>query len=644
MWLRNYFDSAMQPDSLFGPQELSHKGKSPRAQQGYDVDSPLPQESKSVLTPPLSRNALRIMTSAMFAISIVFLFRLIYLEIFKGSEYRAVSEENRLRIEWIPAIRGLIYDRQGNALVSNEPQLSLQLYPKLLPADALKRKEMAVLLMRLDPRIDETIASVITNSSNSQDASIPLLDSLDRKNAVKIMAYSDQLPGIKVETVLGRFTKEGESLSHVVGFMGRIDPESLKRLEAHPKQYQQNDFIGKTGIEQYYEETLRGTPGRRVVEVDARGTVKATIAEESPVHGTDLTFSISESLQEVIFSALMREVRAAHSSGGAAVALGPRNGEILALVSAPSFNAHTFAEGDAVYTRAIIGDTQHPLFNRAVAGQYPTGSIIKPIFAAAALNEGIVTPSTVISSIGGLKVGAWFFPDWKAGGHGLVTLRGALAESVNTYFYIIGGGYEDQEGLGVDRMARYASVFGLGDKTHIDLFGEAAGFLPTPQWKEEEKGESWYIGDTYHFAIGQGDVLATPLQMAVMTAIFANGGNVVIPHLLQDGAKSYIKENLISRGVLDNSAIDEVKKGLVETVRTGSAKSLAGFPVSIACKTGTAQIGGDAPPHAWFTAYAPSHAPEIVITVIVEQGGEGSAVAVPVARDGFLWWYQQRND
>ncbi|MFA4873147.1 MAG: penicillin-binding protein 2 [Patescibacteria group bacterium] len=634
----------MQPDPLFGPQELSYKGRSSHTQQGYDVDSPLPQESKSALTPPLSRNALRVMTLAMFAIGIVFFFRIIYLEIIKGSEYRAVSEENRLRVEWIPAVRGLIYDRQGNALVSNEPQLSLLLFPKLLPADALKRKEMAALLKRLEPRIDEATTFAITDPSNALGASVPLLDSLDRQNAVKIMAYSDQLPGIQVETALMRFTKEGESLSHAVGFMGRIDPESFKRLEAHPKQYQQNDFIGKTGIEQYYEETLRGMPGRRVVEVDARGETKATIAEESPVHGTDLTLSISVSLQDALFNALTREVRVCNSPGGAAVALDPRNGEILALVSAPSFNAHTFAGGDATYTRSIIEDTQYPLFNRAIAGQYPTGSIIKPIFAAAALNEGIVTPSTVISSTGGLKVGAWFFPDWKAGGHGLVTLRGALAESVNTYFYIIGGGYEDQEGLGVERMARYAGAFGLGDQTHLDLFGEATGFLPTPQWKEDAKGEPWYIGDTYHFAIGQGDVLATPLQMAIMTAVFANGGNVVIPHLLQNGTKSYIKENLLTSGVLNNNAIDEVKKGLVETVRTGSARSLAGFPVPIAGKTGTAQIGGDASPHAWFTAYAPADAPEIVITVIVEQGGEGSAAAVPVARDGFLWWYQQRND
>ncbi len=634
----------MQPDPLFGPQELSHKKKSFHAQQGYDVDSPLPQESKSVLTPPLSRNTLRVITSAMLAIGIVFFIRLVNLEIIKGSEYRAASDENRLRVEWIPAVRGLIYDRQGKALVSNEPQLSLVLYPQALPADALKRKEIAALLKRLEPRIDDTAVSAITDQSKARGAPVSLLDLLDRQNAVKIMAYSDQLPGIRVETVLGRFTKEGESLSHAVGFMGRIDAESYQRLEAHPKKYQQNDFIGKTGIEQYYEEMLRGMPGRRVVEVDARGETKAIIAEEPPVHGTDLALNIAKSLQDALFNALTREVRVRKSPGGAAVAMDPRNGEILALASVPSFNAHTFAGGDAAYIRSIFENTQRPLFNRAIAGQYPTGSIIKPIFAAAALNEGIITPTTLVSSTGGLKVGAWFFPDWKAGGHGLVTLRSALTESVNTYFYIIGGGYGTLEGLGVARMARYASAFGLGDQTHINLFGEAAGFLPTPQWKEDVKGEPWYVGDTYHFAIGQGDVLATPLQMAVMTAVFASEGNVVIPHLLKDGDKSYIKENLVTGGVLNSSAIDEVKKGLVETVRTGSAKSLAGFPVPIAGKTGTAQIGGDAPPHAWFTAYAPADAPEIVITVIVEQGGEGSAAAVPVARDGFWWWYQHRND
>ncbi|MEW6610817.1 MAG: penicillin-binding protein 2 [Patescibacteria group bacterium] len=630
--------------SLFGPQDLPYKRKFPREQEGFDVDTPLPPEPRSVLSPPVSPTTLRTMMVIIGIVGAIFLSRLASLQVLRGSEYRTISEENRLRIEWMPAARGLIYDRGGALLVSNEPQLNLVLSPQSLPRDLNTRKEIATLLQRLEPRIDDTTVSVITEVSNVQRGTVPLLDGLDQKQAVKIVAYTDELPGIQVNTELMRFTRQGESLSHVVGFVGRIDQESFSRLKNHPLHYQQNDFVGRTGIEQYYEEIVRGAPGRRVVEVDAQGEVKATIAQEPPVRGSDLTLTLSASLQDVFFRALTREVRARHGTGGAAVALDPRNGEVLALVSTPSFDARAFASGDAAYVRSIMEHGQYPLFNRANAGQYPTGSTIKPIIAAAALHEKIMTASTLVSSTGGLRVGKWFFPDWKAGGHGWVNLRTALAESVNTYFYVIGGGYEEREGLGIDRMVHYAGKFNFGTITGIDILGEARGFLPTKEWKEKTKGESWYVGDTYHFAIGQGDVLATPLQIALMTAVFANGGDVLLPHLVRNSTRSFIKENLVANDILTREDIDEVNKGLREAVRTGSARSLSDFPIAIAGKTGTAQVGGTMPPHAWFTAYAPYDQPEIVITVIVEQGGEGSAVAVPVAREGFTWWYQHRND
>jgi penicillin-binding protein 2 len=315
------------------------------------------------------------------------------------------------------------------------------------------------------------------------------------------------------------------------------------------------------------------------------------------------------------------------------------------MVSLPSYDNNQFAVGISTKDyQMLIENPDQPLFNRSVSGEFPSGSTIKPVMAAAALQERVVSENTKFQSSGGLRIGQWFFPDWQAGGHGSTDVRKAIAQSVNTYFYYIGGGYEEFQGLGVERIVRYGKLFGLGEQTGIDLPGEAKGFLPTPDWKKEAKGEPWYIGDTYHLSIGQGDLLVTPLQVAMYTAAFANGGTLFRPHLVKtvlfgdDRIMTSVKEEPIREKFIDEYDMQVVRDGMRQTVLSGSARSMQSVPVPVAGKTGTAQWSSKKDPHAWFTGFAPYDNPAVAITVLIEEGEEGSSVAVPVARE-FLTWY-----
>ena len=267
--------------------------------------------------------------------------------------------------------------------------------------------------------------------------------------------------------------------------------------------------------------------------------------------------------------------------------------------------------------------------------------------AAAALAEGVINENTTVLSSGGIKIDQWFFPDWKEGGHGLTNVKRALAESINTFFYYIGGGYQDFTGLGLDRLVKYEKMFGLNAQAGVDLPGEAAGFLPTKEWKEKTKGERWYIGDTYHLAIGQGDILVTPLQVADYTAVFANGGSLYRPHFIrqvlssQDKLIGEVENKPIKSGFISPKNIEIVREGMRQTVTAGSARSLQSVPVAVAGKTGTAQWSSTKPTHAWFTGFAPYDKPEIVLTILIESGGEGSAAAVPIANEVLSWYFSR---
>ncbi len=328
------------------------------------------------------------------------------------------------------------------------------------------------------------------------------------------------------------------------------------------------------------------------------------------------------------------------------IVINPNNGEILALVSLPAYDNNLFAKGisQSDYDK-FLNNPDHPLFNRSISGEFPSGSTIKPIFAAGALQEGVITENTSFLSNGGLRIGEWFFPDWKAGGHGMTNVRKAIAESVNTFFYYIGGGYQDFKGMGLSGLVKYSRLFGLGEMTGIDLHGERKGFVPTQAWKEETKNEPWYIGDTYHFAIGQGDVLVTPLQVANYTAAIANGGTLYKPHLVSkvlntnNETVKEIRPEIIRSDFISAANLQIVREGMRQTITNGSARSLSIVPVAVAGKTGTAQWSTKKGPHAWFIGFAPYEKPTVAIMVLVEEGVEGSTMAAPIARDILQWYF-----
>lgn len=580
------------------------------------------------------------------------LFKVYWLQVVQGEFYRNLSEGNRVRIKKISAERGLIYDRNHRPLVHNVANFLLYAIPADLPTDPDEKAKLFTRLQQLIPTWDRGVfEKELTNiAKNSYESFQPLfiVDNIDYEAALSIYLSADQMPGVFLSSTSRRqYDLPSWSFSHLLGYTGKISPEELKSVGTD---YSMIDYLGKVGLEKFYENELRGVSGIKQIEVDAFGKEKKTISESAVENGRSLILSIDIPTQVRLETTITEYLAKGGFKRASAIVLDPNNGEILALVSLPSYDNNVFARGVKTEEyQALIGDENKPLYSRAISGEFPSGSTIKPVMVAVALDSGIVTDQTNFLSAGGLRIGQWFFPDWKAGGHGQTDARKAIAESVNTYFYYIGGGYQDFQGLGIERMMSYFKAFGLGQQTGIDLPGEASGFLPSKEWKEEKKNEMWYIGDTYHVAIGQGDLLVTPLQVAYYTAFFANGGQFYRPHLLKamlspEGKQIDLPDNnLIGGSKIKPADVEVVREGMRQGVTAGSSIRLNSLPVEAAGKTGTAQWSSKKAPHAWFTGFAPYDQPEIVLTILVEEGEEGSRVAVPIAYDFMKWYFDGKK-
>ena len=581
-----------------------------------------------------------------------------WLQVVKGEYYYGLAEGNRLRIERVEPRRGVIYDRTGRTLVRNKANFLLYFIPIDLPDDENELHNIVTAISRLivDPGEEEIykLLSVVDWDSLEVYQPLFIVDKIPYEEAMRLYLASDNWPGVVLSQKTnreylvygvdnqGQDTKVGHSLSHIIGYTGKINQAEL---DSYGDEYWPIDYIGKMGIEYFWENELKGESGKKHIEVDALGKEKKLIKRAEAKDGHNIVLSIDTYAQVKLEEILIKQLDKLELTRAVAVVLDPSSGEVLAMVSLPAYDNNAFARGISIDDyQTLISHQDKPLFNRAVSGEYPSGSTIKPVWAAAALEERIVSENTTFLSVGGIRIGQWFFPDWRAGGHGRVDVRRAIAESVNTYFYNIGGGYEDFRGLGVDRMVEYGELFGLGTQTGIDLAGEASGFLPTRSWKEEVKGERWYIGDTYHMAIGQGDLLVTPLQVAQFTSVFANGGKLYRPHFIRqvltgdDEPFSAVHSELVRENFIDAYNIHVVREGMRRTVTDGSARSLQSVPVAVAGKTGTAQWSSKNDHHAWFTGFAPFDNPKLAITVLIEEGGEGSDTAVPVVKE-FLTWY-----
>jgi len=581
-------------------------------------------------------------------------FRAFWLQIIRHDYYYSLAEGNRVREDRLEAKRGIIYDVNMKPLVKNVANFVLYSIPADLPEKSEERNKIFFQISNVlggeytPEKIAGIVEPVIRGSLESYQP-LFIADNIDYNQAMLLNLESDRIPGFLITNKTRReYDLTSQSLSHVLGYTGKINPEELK---IYGEEYQQIDYIGKSGLEDFYENELKGEGGVKKIEVDALGREKKIISTTAPKDGHNLQLSLDGGLQKKIEETTQKYLARAGAKRASVVALNPQNGEILALVSLPAYNDNLFAKGIKTEEyNQLLNDPDRPLFNRAVSGEFPSGSTIKPVMAVAALEEKIITETTAFLSNGGLRIGQWFFPDWKAGGHGMTNVKKAIAESVNTFFYIIGGGYQDFVGLGVDRIVKYEKMFGLGEQTGIDLPNEASGFLPSKDWKEKVKGERWYIGDTYHLAIGQGDIIVTPLQVANYTVFFANGGTLYRPHLAKkildgkDQEISEVKPEAVKTNFIDPKNIEIVREGMRQTITDGSARSLQVVPVPVAGKTGTAQWATDKKNHAWFTGFAPYDKPEIVITVLIEEGDEGSTTAVPITKEVLQWYFGGRPE
>ncbi len=649
------------------------------------------------------------------ALAFAFLaFQTWYLQTTKGEEFRLLADRNRFRTVTLEAPRGVMYDRNGIQLVRNRSTFNVTIIPAFLPDNETARA-------RVFARLAELLDMPITTARGPGDAKAlrepgPFLSSRndapwerrvgdgvggpgpaapkgirDMVEAVDLIApyqpvivkkdanattislleeESIHLPGVLVESAPVRDYLTGELTAQILGYTGPIPKEQAEEFES--KDYAPNDRIGLTGLELEYEDLLHGTKGVEIIEVDVSGRRVRIVSDPIPAQtGHNLKLTLDLELQRAVTDALSRGIRETPRRAGVAIAMDPRNGQILAMVSLPAYDNNLFAGGISARDYVTLSrDKRRPLVNHAIAGLYPPGSTFKIVPAIGALQAGVINPDTVFIDEGVLWLPNKFFPDdpelaqpfycWYREGHGRVNLIRGIAESCDVYFYQIAGGYEPSgfEGLGLEQLAHYSELLGLGDPSGIDLPGEAAGLVPTSKWKRVNYAETWVTGDTYNMGIGQGFVLVTPLQILNATVAIANRGLLYRPHLVQqildaEGNVVETHQPEVIRDLLDTidpAHMAQIQLGLEAVVAWGTGTDLIVPGVPVAGKTGTAEFCDSYPScldrdgrvrtsHAWFTAYAPARDPEIAVVVLVYGGGEGSKVALPVAGEILRYYF-----
>jgi len=571
-----------------------------------------------------------IITYTVIVAFLLLVMRLWQLQILQGSEYRKLSEDNRLRIISIPAPRGIIFDRNGIQLVKNSPYY----YASLIP-DEFDIRKVDSLSKVLNIPVEEILEKINKNDL-SPFSPIRLKQGLSFTEVALIEARRSDFPGLIIEAEVSREYLYGDVGSHLIGYLGKLNPSQAK--DPALKDIPPDTFIGQWGVELLFDKSLRGTLGKRVIEVNALGREIRLLQEKPPIKGKDIALSIDINLQE-------EAEKAFGEKAGALVAIKPDTGEILGMVSKPSFDPNLFAKGIS-YDKwiAITQDKKNPMLNRALQSQYPPGSTFKVVTAVAALEEGIISPETKVDCRGGIDYGRWHFGCWRKQGHGVVSLHRAIVESCDTYFYEAG------KRLGIDKIYDYATNLGLGKKTGIELGREKQGLIPNVKWKLKNKKQPWFLGETFNAAIGQGYVAVTPIQLAVMTSIIANGGNLYRPTLIK-GVQPIISGKVKIR----SDTLEIVKSGLFGVVNEpgGTGWAAKSQLMSIGGKTGTAQVvaikrNSQYLPekfmdHAWFVAFAPVEKPEIALAILVEHGGHGGGAAAPIAKRAIEGYMNSKN-
>ena len=591
-----------------------------------------------------------------FAVVVVFfaviVSRLWFLQVEQGEYYSHLADSNRVRSIDITAPRGNIYDSKGREIVTNRPSFNVVWIRESnkINDDWLKRLTR---LLKMDSAA--LLEKIRRMAGTPGHIPIRLAEDIDWETVARIENNRMYLPEIKIEVMPLRIYHYGNLSSHLIGYMGEISKTELEKADKNV--YRGGDLIGKMGLERLREHDLRGEKGSNNMEVNALGFEQQNLNKIEPRPGKDLHLTIDVELQKIA-----EEEMAAKNWAGAVVAMEANTGRLLVIASAPQLHLDEFIGGISQSAwKAMLDNPLHPLLNKVVQGQYPPGSTYKPITAFAGLAEGVVTPDTAIFCPGSMRFGNRTYRCWKRGGHGMVSLKRALAESCDVYFYTVG------QRLGVDRLARYARMFGLGAMTGVEMEHEKSGIVPTMEWKKRRYNVKWHEGETLSVAIGQGYDLTTPLQVAQMTAVIANGGTLYRPAVVEkvvdaDGmVVDVFQPEVLSRIPSQGRNLKLVREGMVDAVnsRRGTGREAQideQHGIIVGGKTGTSQVvrlaqyihlkEQDIPyeyrDHAWFTCFAPAANPEIVVTVLVEHGLHGGSASAPIAAKILNKYFEQK--
>lgn len=578
----------------------------------------------------------------------VLIARLYYLQIIQYDYHSTLSENNRVHVQPIPPTRGLIFDRNGVIVADNRPSFSLSM-TRERAGNWQEVLDTIVEVLELTAD-DRALFEKRMRQGRRPFEPVPILFELNEEQIARVAVNQFRLPGVEVVAQLVRHYPQGAHFAHSVGYVGRINEKELKTLD--PVNYSGTHHIGKTGIERFYEAALHGQVGYEEVETNARGRVLRVLKRTDPKPGKDIVLSLDIKLQEAAEAAL-------GGRRGAVVALDPRTGEVLAMVSQPSFDPNLFVTGISFKAYAELRDSiDRPLFNRVLRGLYPPGSTIKPAVAIAGLDSGVVNASSRVFDPGYYQLPNYDhkYRNWNRSGDGWVDLDTAIMRSNDTYFYDLA------HKMGIDRLSSYMNKFGIGQRVSLDMFEESAGLMPSREWKRATRRQAWFPGETLILGIGQGYMQATPLQLAQATALIANKGVWNRPHLAKtiEGlppVDDNPMEDIVLRDKSDWAKVTHGMEQVMHNARGTARKAAAGAQYRIAGKSGTAQVVAIKQgekydrnklqerhrDHALFVAFAPAEAPKIVVSVMVENGESGSGVAAPVVRQIMDAWLLDEN-
>lgn len=624
---------------------------SKRSKNEIEIEEILLDDGKNRLQFPINKIYVFIILGLAIFSLIFFLGASFYYQYFKYQQYSQKALANSLQSVFLEAPRGLILDKFNNNLADNQIFYDLV----IVPSDFSKNKENQDLTV-------DTLSKILDKDKNElldllnlklEEGDNVLIENLTTQEAYKLFVQEENLIGLKIVGNFKRVYSFNEPLSHVIGYTSLAtnkDLESDSELTSY-------DRIGRSGLEAFYDNELRGTKGTINYRVDALQQVINQENEFGFKSGNSLKLTIDAQFQQEIYGILNNYI--GNKFGGAsAVALNPQTGEVLALVSVPGYNNNLFSFAlDEAEFKKLNENFRKPFFNRTISGEYSPGSTIKPFIALMALEEKIISPLKEINDQDGMIIvenpydpnRPQIFRDWQI--HGKVNMAEAIAKSCDVYFYSIGGGYKDQIGLGVDKMENYLKDFNWGKQTGIDLFGEKPGLVPSSLWKKQELNDIWRIGDTYNLSIGQGYIRTTPLQLAVNYSALINGGKILKPFLVKEiidsETQKVLQENnpqVVKQLNVDSQNLKTVQEGMELTTKIGTAANyFLDFPIKVAGKSGSAQISSDLTKvNAWFVSYLPSDNPQILLVVLIESGGESGASATGVSRQILDWYVANR--